>query len=211
MRNDRRHSALGIVLLASLVLLASAGLPAATDPQTVAERRRIDAVRTALERLPYYGVFDFLSFSIDRGTVTLMGYAYATGLRSDAEQAVKRAGGVDDVVNKVETLPASPNDDRIRRATFYNIYTDDFLSRYSSGGAAGAASALRDSGGAPGMQPFGSYPIHIIVKGGRTRLEGVVASESDKQIAGLRAREVPGVFGVENAVQIEGKTGGRSR
>ena len=58
------------------------------------------------------------------------------------------------------------------------------------------------------MQPFGTYPIHIIVKGGRTTLLGVVANDSDKQMAGVRAREVTGVFGVENELEVETKGGG---
>ena len=60
----------------------------------------------------------------------------------------------------------------------------------------------------PGMQPFGTYPIHIVVQGGRTLLLGVVDSEFDRTIAGLRAREVPGTFGVENelVVTAEGKS-----
>jgi len=81
-----------------------------------------------LERLPYYGVFDFLAFSVDRGTVTLAGYAYEGNLKADAEMATKRAAGVDEVANKIEVLPVSHQDDRIRWATFYRLYTDDVLS-----------------------------------------------------------------------------------
>lgn len=47
-----------------------------------------------------------------------------------------------------------------------------------------------------------AYPIHIIVKGGRTLLIGAVDSESDKTTAGFRAREVPGTFGVENELVV---------
>jgi osmotically-inducible protein OsmY len=50
------------------------------------------------------------------------------------------------------------------------------------------------------MQPVGRYPIHIIVKNGRTMLLGVVDSAADRQIAEVRAREVSGVFGVENGL-----------
>ena len=55
----------------------------------------------------------------------------------------------------------------------------------------------------PGMQPFGTYPIHIIVKGGRTTLLGVVDSESDKTVAGFKAREVGQVLGVENELVVK--------
>lgn len=178
-------------------------LVAVPAAQTVAVKQTTESVRRALERLPYYGVFDFLAFSIDRGTITLTGFAYRANLKSDAEAAVKRVRGIDEVANKIEILPASQNDDRIRWATFYNIYTDDFLSRYSPGGAMAAHYEARQFGRFPGMQPFGTYPIHIIVNRGRVTLMGVVANDSDKQIAGVRTREVNGVFSVDNDLIVE--------
>jgi hyperosmotically inducible periplasmic protein len=112
--------------------------------------------------------------------------------------AVKRASGVVEVANKIEVLPASQNDDRIRWATFYRIYADDFLSRYAPGGVYEVLREVRDERRFPGMQPVGRYPIHIVVKGGRTMLLGVVDSAADRQVAEVRAREVSGVFEVEN-------------
>jgi osmotically-inducible protein OsmY len=56
----------------------------------------------------------------------------------------------------------------------------------------------------PGMQPVGVYPIHIIVKNGRTMLLGVVDDQADRQIAEVRAREVAGVFEVENSLSLAG-------
>jgi osmotically-inducible protein OsmY len=53
------------------------------------------------------------------------------------------------------------------------------------------------------MEPLGDYPIHIIVKNGRTILMGVVDNESDKTVAGVRAREVPGAFAVDNELIVE--------
>ena len=168
--------------------------------QSVAEKQTISRVQGALERLPNYGVFDFLAFSLDRGTVTLMGYAYRGNLKSDAGRAVKSVSGVDDVVNQIEILPPSLNDDRIRSATFYNIYTDDFLSRYAPGGAVAARDAALEFARSPGMQPLGTYPIHTIVKNGRTMLLGIVDNEADKTVAGVRAREVGGVLDVQNGL-----------
>jgi len=55
----------------------------------------------------------------------------------------------------------------------------------------------------PGMEPLGDYPLHIIVKRGTITLLGVLDSEADKTVAGLRAREVPGSFGVENELVVE--------
>ena len=73
----------------------------------------------------------------------------------DAEAATQRASGVHEVANKIEVLPASLNDDRIRWETFYRIYTDDFLSRYAPGGEFGVLQDLRDERHFPGMQPVG--------------------------------------------------------
>jgi hypothetical protein len=182
----------------ALALATSAGL----DAQGLAAEQRTLNVQRALDRLTGYGVFDFLAFSVDRGTVTLAGYAYNGSLKSDAEDAVKRVAGIDEVANRIELLPASFNDDRIRRATFYSIYTDSFLSRYVSGGAGGAFYEAIEFGRHPGRQPFGSYPIHIVVAGGRTTLLGVVDSESDKRLAEFRAREVGGVFAVNNEIVV---------
>ena len=198
-KDSRRFTAVG--LLGGLALLGVLMTPAAPAAQTGVEETTL-SVRRALERLPYYGVFDFMAFGVDRGTVTLMGYTYHGSLRSAAETATKRASGVDEVANKLEILPISQNDDRIRWATFYRIYTDSFLSRYAPGGAQWALREIAQSRRFPGLQPVGAYPIHIIVKNGRTTLLGEVANETDKQIAEVRAREVTGVFSVANELTV---------
>ena len=188
------------VLLIPILLLFAAAVPGA---QSVSQQQRQFDIESELERLPTYGVFDFLNFDYNQGKVTLGGYSYQGGLKSHAENAVKRVPGVDNVDNNIELLPASTNDDRIRWATFYNIYNDSFLSRYAPGGEMGARYELRQARRFPGMQPFGNYPVHIIVKNGRTTLMGVVGSEMDKRLAEIRAREVSGVFAVENQLEID--------
>jgi osmotically-inducible protein OsmY len=50
-------------------------------------------------------------------------------------------------------------------------------------------------------------PIHIVVNNGKVTLEGVVDSESDKNVAGIRAKEVPGTFGVQNNLRVQNSTG----
>jgi hyperosmotically inducible periplasmic protein len=190
------------VLLIPILLLFAAAVPGAQSVSVSQQQRQLD-IESELERLPTYGVFDFIRFDYDQGKVTLDGYSYQGGLKSHAENAVKRVPGVDTVDNKIELLPASTNDDRIRWATFYNIYNDSFLSRYAPGGEMGARYELRQARRFPGMQPFGDYPVHIIVKNGRTTLMGIVGTEMDKRIAEIRAREVTGVFAVENQLVID--------
>ena len=169
-----RHIA---IALFGALMLASVGAGA----QSLGERETTKSVQRALERLPYYGVFDFMAFNVDRGTVTLTGYAYHGSLKTAAESATRRVSGVDEIANRVELLPASQNDDRIRWATFYRIYTDAFLSRYAPGGPDQIRREIYDSRRFPGMhQPLGMYAIHIVVRNGHTTLFGVVDNQGDR-------------------------------
>jgi hyperosmotically inducible periplasmic protein len=200
-----RRQLAGIVCAALVLLNPSARVMVQADT-----KQSIEDIRKELLQLPYYSVFDFLAFSYDRGTVVVGGYAYALGLKKDAERAIKRASGVDTVVNKIEELPPNPIDDQIRWATYYKIYRDPFLSRYAPGGGLlwghrhAFGGPFSPYGGAfPGLEPAGDYPIHIIVQSGRVMLLGVVDNDSDKTVAGLRAREVSGTFDVENQLVVE--------
>jgi hyperosmotically inducible periplasmic protein len=187
-----------VLIVVSLVAAVSVALaqPAGSEQQTV------ESIRSALLRLPYYGVFDFLAFRYDRGTVTISGYAYRSQLKKDAVNAVKRLRGVDEVIDKIEELSIGPHDDAIRWATFYKIYNDNSLSRYAPGGPLYGVDRRFDMIGFPGMQPLGMYPIHIVVNRGRILLVGAVDSEADKALAGLRASGIPQVVGVENALEV---------
>ena len=149
-----------------LAVLGAIGGATGVVAQSVTVEETVYSVRRMLERLPYYGVFDYIVFRVDGGTVHLAGYSFEGRLKVDAEMAAKRASGVVEVANKIEVLPASSHDDRIRWATFYRIYTDDFLSRYAPGAVPGVLRDLRDERRFPGMQPVGRYPIHIVVKNG---------------------------------------------
>jgi hyperosmotically inducible protein len=68
----------------------------------------------------------------------------------------------------------------------------------------GVLQELKDERHFPGMQPVGRYPIHIIVKNGRVMLLGAVVNATDRQLADVRAREVTGVFEVENGLTVAG-------
>lgn len=173
------------LLIASVVLLAVATAHAqgsqALDQKSI--ERIYKEVRHELVMLPFYGVFDNLSYKVDSdGTVTLLGQVARPVLKSDAENSVKRIEGVERVVNNIEVLPASPADDRIRREVYRAIYGNSALSEY---------------------QLRAVPPIHIIVKGGHVTLEGVVARTMDKQIAGVQANSVPGIFSVTNNLAVE--------
>ena len=140
-------------------------------------------VHHRLVLLPYYNLFDSLSYQVGPdGTVTLMGSVVNPTLKNDAENTVKKIEGVTNVVNNIKVLPASFQDDRIRRAEYRAIYGNEVLSQYS----------LR-----------AVPPIHIIVDNGHVTLEGVVARPMDKQVAEIQAKSVPGVFSVTNNLQVE--------
>lgn len=195
------------ILCATLVGTAvSAAVSAMPGAQTSApERETVAHIQKALQRLPYYGVFDFLAFAVDRGTVTLSGYAYRGSLKAEAVHAVKRVRGVDDVVDRIEILPASRQDESIRSATFASIYGGDHFSRYIPGGAVTVRYDFNLFARFPNMQPVGMYPIHIIVKNLRTTLVGAVDTELDKTFASTRARTVPGVLNVDVDVMVARK------
>ena len=138
-------------------------------------------VRHELVMLPYYGVFDNLTFGIDGRTVTLNGQVVQPVTKSDAENAVKHIEGVEKVVNNIEVLPPSDMDNRIRRQVYNSIYSFGPLFKYGN---------------------MAVPPIHIIVRNARITLDGVVDSESDKSYAGVRANLVPGTFGVTNNLRV---------
>ena len=163
-----------------LTLLFSMGLTAA-DKRGGGDRLTRE-VRHELVMLPYYGVFDNLAYRVDGSTVTLMGQVTRPTLKSSAENVVKDIEGVTKVVNNIEVLPVSPDDDRIRIAIYRAIYGNTALSRYE-------------------MQAV--PPVHIIVKNGNATLEGVVANEGDKNIANIQAKSVPGVFSVTNNLRTD--------
>lgn len=152
-------------------------LGAGTDPTARISREALHE----LLMLPYYSVFDNLAFSVNGNTVTLYGQVVRPTLKSDAENVIKGIEGVDKVVNNIEVLPPSPNDDRLRHALYRSIYGFSNLSRYS----------------------WGAVPsIHIIVNRGHVTLTGAVDNETDKNLAGIRAKTVPGAFSVTNNLQV---------
>jgi hyperosmotically inducible protein len=167
-----------------LVILSFALAPLTfgqSAPLTPAEARIAKEVRHELLMLPWFGVFDNIAFQVNGGTVTLLGEVTRPTLKSDAQNVVKHIEGVDQVVNKIEVLPASPMDDQSRLALYRAIYGFPNLEKY-----------------ALGVQK----PIRIIVNNGHVTLEGVVDNESDKNVAGVRANSVPGIFSVTNNLQV---------
>lgn len=159
-------------------------------------------VRHAILTLPNYGVFDYIHFGITGRTVILEGEASRPALKSSAERAAKSVKGVESVQNDIEVLPNSPNDDRIRAAVYYRIYSQPSLQKYTSNRGPQYLSATRRTMGITYDPPVGYHAIHIIVKNGNVTLVGVVDNESDYAMAGMQANSTPGVFSVDNELQV---------
>ena len=173
----RRNSWVVVVILLSLVTLGFAQ----DQPPAKAQERIVKEVRHELLMLPYFGVFDNIAYKVDGFTVTLLGQVVRPTLKSDAENAVKHIEGVEKVDNQIEVLPLSPMDDRLRLELYRAVYGYPALEKY-----------------ALGVQK----PIRIIVKNGHVTLEGVVDNQGDKDLAGLRANGVSGIFSMTNNLQV---------
>ncbi|HTS37036.1 MAG TPA: BON domain-containing protein [Candidatus Solibacter sp.] len=173
-----------VVFFVSAMMLVSAGLAqdAQRDQPSAKSQERITReVRHELLMLPYFGVFDNIAYKVEGDTVTLMGQVVRPSLKSDAENSIKHIEGVEKVDNQIEILPPAPMDDRLRLRLFRAIYGYPALQKYELG-----------------VQK----PIRIIVKSGRVTLEGVVDSDADKNLVGLRANGVSGTFSVTNNLQV---------
>ena len=139
-------------------------------------------VRHELVTLPYYGVFDNLAYRVDGSKVTLFGQVRDPVLKDQAVRAVKSIEGVSAVDNQIEVLPLSPMDDQTRMAVYRAIYSKPALQRYQLGAVP---------------------PIHIIVKNGDVTLEGFVANEMDKNVAGISAKSVGSMHKVTNNLKTD--------
>jgi hyperosmotically inducible protein len=158
---------------------AQAPPEAALPPE--AQAKIAKAINHNVIMLPYYGIFDSLSYQLQGRTVILTGEVTNPSLKPDAERAVKKVEGVDKVVNNIEILPPSPIDQQIRERVRKTIYSYGPLFKYS-----------RDP----------NPPIRIIVKNSRVTLEGVVDSEGDKNLCTLRVNQISSVLSVTNNLRV---------
>jgi hyperosmotically inducible protein len=169
-----------------LALVGIAGLALSLSSVGMAQNQFVSGpdsnkIRKELVKTTYYGVFDNLEYQVQGNTVILTGQVVKPTTKDEAAGRVKHIAGVSRVVNNIEVLPLSPNDDRIRRAEYRAIFGTGGLQRYG----------------------MGTNPsIHIIVDNGHVSLEGVVDTSADRNLANIRANQVPGVFSVTNNLRI---------
>ena len=173
---------LKVMVLALLAIVVSSQASKSVYAQT--NPRLVRDIRKELVTLPYYGVFDWLTYEVQpNGNVVLRGQVVRPTTKSDAAGRVKELDGVAGVENQIEVLPLSPSDDRLRIALYRQIYGwNSPLFRYAH-------------------QAVPS--IHLIVSRGHATLKGVVSNRGDATQAYIRARSVPGLFSVKNELTVE--------
>ena len=133
------------------------------------------------DRIGYDNLFNFVDVTVKDGVATLNGETYNDLGRDSALALANSMPGVKDVVDNIKVSPVSGFDDRIRISALRAIYRDPVLGRYASDPA---------------------KPIRIVVDNGKLSLYGTVATAMDKQIAGMRANQVFGVFSVQNNLEV---------
>ena len=186
MRTGNMKTKSAIAALAIAAMLGVSPLTAAplnNTKQVEVEVPLAREVRHDLVMLPFYNVFDNLTFQITgKNDVTLGGEVTQPVVKGDAFNAIRRIEGIGKVTNDIQVLPLSPYDNHLRIALFRRIYSTPGLDLY----------ALR------------AVPtIHIIVKHGNVTLVGAVGNNMDKNLAGIVANEVPGVFSVTNNLTVD--------
>lgn len=149
----------------------------AESDQKLAER-----VAEQMRRSTYFTVFDDVEIGVDNGVVTLTGYVTQPIKSDDLAKRASHVDGVQEFANKLEVLPVSLADDRLRSIIANTIYRDPIFSNYAS-------QAIP--------------PIHIIVRNSSVLLTGVVNSEVERRQAENIVRGIPGIFGVQNALRVE--------
>jgi hyperosmotically inducible protein len=152
--------------------------PAVSDE--VLQRKLLSRIQS--DRIGYgTTTFNAISLNVENGVVTLGGTAYGPVDKDTAIADASYMAGVKGVVDNIQVDPVSMFDDRIRVATARAVYGYPSLNKYA-------------------IDP--AKPIRIVVQNGNVTLEGVVINKMDKDIAGLRANGVPGVFKVTNDLQV---------
>ncbi|MGE3277607.1 MAG: BON domain-containing protein [Vicinamibacterales bacterium] len=193
----------------ALILAMVAAVIAAAPARAQAPPRPLTDALEAIWRLDQYTVFDWVGGSYDRGTLTLQGFAARPELKQRAVRTAKATAGVDEVVDAIELLPTHQSDDSLRIRAYVAIYSHPALQIYSPGGGgfdSGVAIRELETVGRFGIdassQFRGPHPIHIIVSGGRIQLFGTVHGSQDRQIAEVQVRNLSGVLGVINHIQV---------
>jgi hyperosmotically inducible protein len=146
------------------------------------DQRLGERVAEQMRRSTYFTVFDEVQIGVDNGVVTLTGYVTQPIKSDDLARRASHVDGVQEFVNRLEVLPASLSDDRLRSIIANTLYRDPAFSNYASQAVP---------------------PVHIIVRNSSVLLTGVVNSEVERRQAENIVRHIPGIIGVQNALRVE--------
>lgn len=141
-----------------------------------------ERVADQMRRSTYFTVFDEVQIGVDNGVVTLTGYVTQPIKSDDLARRAAHVDGVREFVNRLEVLPASLSDDRLRAIIANTLYRDPAFSNYASQAVP---------------------PVHIIVRNSSVLLTGVVNNEVERRQAENIVRHIPGIIGVQNALRVE--------
>ena len=178
-----KTTVLGRFLMAAALLAGAAA--AATKANANLPQNDSDIannVRHEIVMYPYYTLWDDISFRVANGSVDLAGAVTQPYKKDEIERRVEKVAGVTSVTDEIKVLPLSSMDDRLRQQVANAIYRDPMLAHYAT---------------------MAVPPIHIIVENGRVTLTGVVSSDMEKQIAGMRATSSLSLGQVTNNLVVE--------
>lgn len=181
--DKRTHKVKGVNAVRNEIEVAGPNLPDSELQQKLVEKLQYD-------RVGYGNLFNAVSVGVQNGVVTLGGHARTDVDKDSALALVSTYPGVKDVIDNIEVDPVSIIDDQTRLAVAHAVYGTSALQRYS-------------------IDP--AKPIRISVQNGHVELSGVVDSEADKNLAYIKANQVPGVFSVKNDLQVVGTAGEKSK
>ena len=177
-------------LAVSALLASGMAFAANSNNQPLDTQQMQKKVIHEIRMYPYYSIFDNISVRVDNGNVELLGQVSQPYKKTDLQRIMAHVPGVSSVTNDLQVLPLSPFDNRIRLQVARALYRDPVLSRYSLQGVP---------------------PIHIIVDNGHVTLEGVVSTQMEKNIAGIRASGAGLSFGpVINNLRVENSSSNKS-
>jgi hyperosmotically inducible periplasmic protein len=173
--DKRAHRTKNVVAVRNNLKIAGAG------EMSDAQLQQKIVGKLQYDRVGYGNAFNAISVNVQNGVVTLAGNALGPVAADSAVSLASHFPGVQDVINNIQVDPLSPMDDQSRRAVYRAIYGYPSLNKYA-------------------IDP--AQPIRITVVNGNVTLNGVVNSQADKNVAGIRANSVPGIFKVTNNLQV---------
>ena len=164
----------GTIASVALTLILTAGMVHADVTQQI---------HREIVTLPFSGIWDWIDADLrSNGTVVLSGEVTSPVTRSEIESRMRHIESVSNVVNDIKVLPLSGFDNQIRMDVYRSLFNfNSQLSKYAMGA---------------------NPSIHIIVENGKVTLKGFVSNAMDKQLAGMAANRVFGVFSLNNELQI---------